>query len=232
VWTSTPRRVATRPQSSHKRTRGYSPSPHLTCPLSPRREEPAQGATCFRLTVCWFYAVRHHLPNFQMIGRESSFSEFSVLSQQRQLSPMDPLPTPFPCVPKESDASWRLEGALDRLNAPIPHRVNVPVEQDPGNPESSQPLNRSKRRADPPTPQPKRVKLSSSVTESSDFKAPPSIPGSYNLPLCGVVVFVDSKKEGTSTSKHWGDILHNLGAQVCRSLCIRVFYIKSQLPRS
>lgn len=150
-------------------------------------------------------------------ARESSLPEFSVLSKQRQLPPVDPLPAPLPGVPKECESFWRLKRALDRLDAPIPGQ-NALVKQDPDNPEPSQPLNRPKRRADPPTPQPKCVKLS-----SSDSKVPLSTPGSYSLPLHGLVVFVDSKMEGISTSGHWGDILRDLGARVRRSLCIRIF---------
>lgn len=137
---------------------------------------------------------------------------------------MDPLPAPLPRVPKEYRAFWKLREALDRLNEPIPRRPNALVEQDPDDPKPSKSLNRSKRRADPAAPQPKRVKLSPSISESSELGASPSTPGPYNLPLCGVVVFVDSRmKDGNDTSEHWGDILRNLGARVCRSLCVRMF---------
>jgi hypothetical protein len=157
----------------------------------------------------------NHLANVPMTGRASSpFSELSALSQQRQLSPIYPLPTPLPRVPKDCEAFWKLKEALDRLNAPIPRQPNTVAVRDSGDPKPSDPLNRSKRRADPPTPGPKRVKLSPSVTGSSDFAH--STPGSYNLPLCGLVVFVDSRIDGCSTSEHWGGILRDLGARVCR----------------
>lgn len=158
----------------------------------------------------------------------SQFSEFSVLSSQRQPSPTES-PIASHAVPEHYQSYWRLVGALDRLDTPVPKPPNTVAMQSPGDSERLERRIVSKRHADLPGSHSKRVKLSPSVTSScmeegpSTLKAPSSNHGKgvdfkSPFPLAGFVVFVDTRMEaGTPTSEYWGGILRGLGAQVCTS---------------
>ena len=166
-----------------------------------------------------------------MAGRKpSSFSELGTIPRRHRG------PASSSSVPAEYHAYWKLAAALDRLDAPLPERRNTPLPeppnavtiQRPDGSDSPEPRNRSKRRADSQASQPKRVRLTYSTASSSagegshSSSAFPSNPDTgaslHQLPLTGVVIFVDTRcRDGSDISNHWGGILRNLGAKVCKS---------------